>query len=173
MDDLAEQHWQRISTTQRPQFDLPHDVEWSVWHRGRRLTTWSEKYALTLIHTMPSQQYWVQKHTINNQGKKIAWEAMYQAYKTTPSRFKLWIPKWLSGWMPIGSKSKQWKVSATDVCPRCGDPEVHCHHVLRCPQDEATYQWAATLTKVRQLASSQPYAVRLTCRYSRRPPRMA
>jgi hypothetical protein len=74
---------------------------------------------------------------------------MYQAYKTTPSRLKLWISKWLSGWMPIGSKLKQWKLSTTDVCPRCGDPEKHHHHVLWCTQDEATHQWAATpLTKL-------------------------
>jgi hypothetical protein len=135
MDLLAKQHWKTISDSQRPQFDLPHKDDWSVWHRGRRLTTWSDKVlALTLIHTTPSQQYWIQKHTMHLHRSSIAWQAIYQAYKTTPTRFKLWIPKWLSGWIPIGKKLKQWKVTTTDVCPRCGEPELQRHHILRCPQ---------------------------------------
>jgi hypothetical protein len=107
MDNLAKQHWLTIKNTQQPHFDLPHRTdEWSIWHRGKRLTQWSEKTALKLINTTPSQQYWQQKHDMNRQGPAPAWEALYQAYKSAPTQFKLWTPKWLSGWIPIGKKLK-------------------------------------------------------------------
>jgi hypothetical protein len=82
---------------------------------------------------------------MHRQGPTPAWEALYQANKSAPTQFKLWTPNWLSGWIPIGKKLKQWKLSTTDVCPRCGEPETHHHHVLRYEQDEAQHQWSASL----------------------------
>jgi hypothetical protein len=54
-------------------------------------------------------------------------------------------PLYLSGWIPIGKKLKQWKLSTTDVCPRCGEPETHSQHDLCCEQDAAQHQWSASL----------------------------
>jgi hypothetical protein len=54
MDTLAKLHWQTVAHTNRPQFDLPTTNEWSVWHRNRRLTSWSDKVALQLIHEKPT-----------------------------------------------------------------------------------------------------------------------
>jgi hypothetical protein len=63
MDALAKLHWITVQNNHRPHFDLPHhSAEWSIWHRGKRLPRWSEKLALTLMHTTPSQQeYWYQR----------------------------------------------------------------------------------------------------------------
>jgi hypothetical protein len=132
MDALAKLHWIKVKNNHRPHFDLPHhSSEWSIWHRGKRLPRWSEKLALTLIHTTPSQQqYWYQRQRLNPYGPTPAWATLYQAYKTAPTRSKLWTSKCLSGWVLIGANMKQWKLSTTDVCPRCGEPETHRHHVL-------------------------------------------
>jgi hypothetical protein len=74
---------------------------------------------------------------------------MHQAYQTTPTQCKLWTPKWLASWIPIGKKLKHWKLSDMDVCPRHGEPEMHHHHVLvQYPQDEAMYRWTAAIDKL-------------------------
>jgi hypothetical protein len=109
-------------------------------HRGTRLTKWSEKVALTLINTTPSQQYWQQRNRMNLQGPQTDWDALYQAYKIAPSRFKPWTPKWLSGWIPIGAKLKKWKVSP--------EPEIQRYHVLRCGQNSTVQQWNAALNSL-------------------------
>jgi hypothetical protein len=85
---------------------------------------------------------------MNPHGPKPAWTALYQAYKTAPQRSKLWTPKWLSGWVPIGAKMKQWKLSMTDGCPRCREPKKHRHHVLRCTQEAAQHQWQAAINSL-------------------------
>jgi hypothetical protein len=148
MDTLAKLHWQTVAHTSRLHFDLPPTTEWSVWHRNRRLTSWSDKVALQLIHAKPTQSYWTKTQHIPQTNQPVAWDALYQAYKSTPLQRKLWIPKWLSAWLAIGKNLVRWKITQTDVCPRCGEPERRRHHVIQCPQDEAQHTWQALLNKL-------------------------
>jgi hypothetical protein len=93
MDTLAKLHWQTVAHTNRPHFDLPPTTEWSVWHRNRRLTSWSDKVALQLIHEKPTQKYWSKTQRIPQTTQQPAWDALCQSYKSTPLQRKLWIPK--------------------------------------------------------------------------------
>jgi hypothetical protein len=34
------------------------------------------------------------------------------------------------------------------ACPRCGEPEQHCYHVIKCTQDAAQHTWQASLNKL-------------------------
>jgi hypothetical protein len=82
MDTLAKRRWQTVAHTNRPQFDLPQTTEWSVWHRNRRLTSWSDKVALQLIHTKPAQNYWTKTQCIPHTTQPPAWDALNQATPT-------------------------------------------------------------------------------------------
>jgi hypothetical protein len=159
MDTLAKLHWQTVAHTSRPHFDLPPTTEWSVWHdRNRRLTSWSNKVAIQLTHAKPTQTYWTKTQRIPQTNQPVAWDALYQvAYKSTPLQRKVWIPKWLSAWLPIGKKLVRWKITQTDVCPRCGESERHRHHVIQCPQDEAKHTWQASLNKLDRWLTNKNY----------------
>jgi hypothetical protein len=89
MATLAKLHWQTVAHNRRPHFDLPPTTEWSVWHRNRLLTSWSNKVALQLIHAKPTQTYWTQTQRIPQTNQPVAWDALYQTYKSTPLRRKL------------------------------------------------------------------------------------
>jgi hypothetical protein len=147
MDTLAKAQWIVHKQQQRPFFDLPSDSTWSIWHNGRRLTRWSEKTAQHLIHATTAKTYWTRKQRFQTHHLP-AWDALYQAFHATNLYKKLWIPKWLTSWVPIGKKLKQWKIQTTDECPGCGEPEHHRHHVLRCKKPETIAQWDASLQKL-------------------------
>jgi hypothetical protein len=94
----------------------PTDNDLSIWHNGRCLIQWNEKQAQHLIRAKTATDYWTKKQriTVDNQP---AWDALYQAFTSTNLYKKLWIPKWLTSWVPIGKKLKQWKIQTTDECP--------------------------------------------------------
>jgi hypothetical protein len=147
MDTLAKSHWRMINQQQRPYFDLPTGHEWSIWHQGKRLVQWNEKIAQQLIHETSATSYWTKKHRIPNENQP-AWQAIYQAYSSTTLYKKLWIPKWLTSWLPIGRKLKQWKIQLNETCPGCGEPERHRHHVIRCTKPETVAQWNAAVNRL-------------------------
>jgi hypothetical protein len=104
--------------------------------------------ALQLIHATPTQKYWKKTQRIPLTHTPLAWDSLYQAHKSTPLQLKLWIPKWLSAWLPIGKNLKRWNITPTDACPQCGKPEQHRYHVIKCTQDAAQNQWQASLNKL-------------------------
>jgi hypothetical protein len=148
MDTLAKLHWQTVYNNNRPHFDLPATAEWSIWHRDRRLTTWTDKIALQLIYEKPTQKYWSKQQRIPTTTQPPEWNTLYQAYKTSQLTQRLWIPKWLSSWIPIGKNLVRWKISTTDVCPRCGEAETHRYYVIKCPQEQAIQTWEAAINKL-------------------------
>jgi hypothetical protein len=135
------------TTTTTVRFDLPTDNDWSIWHKGRRLIQWNEKQAQHLIHTKTATAYWTKKQRITKEIQP-AWEALYQTFTSANLYKKLWIPKWLTSWVPIGKKLKQWKIQTTDECPGCGEPELYRHHVLQCKKPETNAQWNAAVQKL-------------------------
>jgi hypothetical protein len=140
-------YWLKVHTQQRPEFDLPPTDNWSMWHTGKRLATWSGKLALDLIHSSPSKKFWKKKQRITDEQDEPAWDTLYQAFESAPATRKLWISKWLTGWLPTRKKLKRWKIQTTDACPGCGEPEINRQHPMRCATVDATQQWNATFRK--------------------------
>jgi hypothetical protein len=117
MDSLAKQHWKSIYDDQRAYFSLPPTTEWSLWHNHHRLTSWSENSGLEHIYQKPSQSYWIKKQRIPPTATDPHWTTTYNAFHNTVSPNRLWLTKWLTGWLPTGSKLLQWKATTNNLCP--------------------------------------------------------
>jgi hypothetical protein len=141
MDNLAKQHWRHINQEQRRYFSLPPTTEWSLWRNTTRITTWSETSGLELIYQQPSQGYWKKKQRIPLEQPDPQWCMTYNAFNNTHKPSKLWLTKWLTGWLPTGNKLLQWKVATNNLCPRCGQPELSKKHTISCKHIEALPIW--------------------------------
>jgi hypothetical protein len=148
MDTLAKNHWKHINDERRAHFSLPPTTEWSLWRNHHRITSWSETRGLELIYQRPSTQYWTKKQRIPGTATPPHWPTTYNAFKNTISPNRLWLTKWLTGWLPTGAKLQQWKVSTNNLCPRCGQPETTKLHVLFCLHIEANHLWQAELKNI-------------------------
>jgi hypothetical protein len=148
MDSLAKAHWQTVYDENRAYFSLPPTTEWSLWHDHHRITSWSETNGLEHIYQKPSQSYWIKKQRIPPTTMEPHWTTTYNAFHNTVNPNRLWLTKWLTGWLPTGSKLLQWNATTNNLCPRCGQPETTKLHVVFCKHNEANHLWLAALERL-------------------------
>jgi hypothetical protein len=148
MDTLAKEHWQKVDQDKRAYFSLPPTTEWSLWQHQHRITSWSETSGLELIYRQPSQSYWRKKQRIPKADTDPSWPTTYDAFRNTTNPNRLWLTKWLTGWLPTGSKLLQWNATTNNLCPRCGQPETTKLHVIFCTHIEANHLWQSEIQKL-------------------------
>jgi hypothetical protein len=148
MDTLAKEHWQKVDQDKRAYFSLPPTTEWSLWQHQHRITSWSETSGLELIYRQPSQTYWRKKQRIPETDTDPSWPTTYDAFRNTTNPNRLWLTKWLTGWLPTGSKLLQWNATTNNLCPRCGQPETTKLHVIFCTHIEANHLWQSEIQKL-------------------------
>lgn len=143
MDSLAKQYWGYLHERQFNWYSLPPGHgEWSLWHHSYRFPLWDKKTANRHLYTRSTSEYWNNKLQ-QVQSPEIDWDASGMAFKTLPLFQQLWIPKWLTSFIPYGRNIARW--GGLNVCPRCGETETHRHHVLQCPSPDAITCWTTNL----------------------------
>jgi hypothetical protein len=147
MDFLAKAYWSVHNELETPYFSLPAKNDWSIWHRGVRLTNWTNQKALELIYEKSTNDYWNKKHECQNNGQPD-WDAIEKATKMMPSHQRIWTSKWSSSAIATGKKLFDWKFQLTDACPRCGNSEDHRFHFVQCPAPRARSLWQRKTTKL-------------------------
>jgi hypothetical protein len=145
MDILAKRHREHIEAEQRPDFGLPPQLDWSLWHGEHRITSWSDTTALQLLYSGPAKTFWKKKLRMVDTAPEPNWSSTHNAFQNIPTYKKIWMIKYLTNRLPIGAKLLQWKFTTNDLCPRCGQPEQHRGHVLQCPHLEAVALWDKAL----------------------------
>jgi len=53
---------------------------------------------------------------------------------------RIWMTKWVTGWLPLGKNMKHWGFWTTDLCPECQQPESNPSHLFQCFAPERR-QW--------------------------------
>ena len=147
-DSAAKAYWNVTDALNTPSFDLPAEGVWSLWHKDRRLTSWSLKIASHIAFEQHTLKYWHKRHHQTHYAPHamIDWKTIGISLRSLPFHRRLWQSKWCSSYLPIGKNLKRWKICPTDACPRCGEPEDHRFHVIRCP--EAKQVWDNAIDKL-------------------------
>lgn len=144
MDGLAKQYWQHLQNSHFAWFSLPPlPGEWTLWHLEYRFPSWNPALAHRHLYNRSTSTYWQNKLRLAN-NPNIDWEASGMAFRTLSLYQQLWTPKWLTSFVPYGKNIARW--GGINMCPRCGGPEDHRHHVLSCPAPDAITCWNNNVT---------------------------
>jgi hypothetical protein len=125
---------------------LPQDAQWSIAIQGRRLPSFDRTVITQHIHGDDARAYWGTKHNLPDPASDVDWTIGHFSIRNSPLHMQLWIPKWMTGRLPIGGTLKKWGYQQTDVCPRCGQPELNSIHVVKCSSPPALSKWDAFLS---------------------------
>lgn len=131
MDRLAKTFWRTLERGGfRPHYLSEPDLQhWSLWLGPKRLCTWSRGFVEDLFYGAPVKQYWSTRLHYDTNG--CNWDALSHAFKRLPLPRQLWVPRWLSSFLPLRSTLFRWGLATDDKCPRCPHTETR-HHILVC-----------------------------------------
>jgi hypothetical protein len=145
MDLLAKSFWNTVSSSARPIHHLPpFRGQWSLWHGDTRLVNWTRARAEDLYYGSSAKAYWGKK--LDLPPAMCDWQALGKAFQRLTLSRQLWLPRYLTTFLPIGKNLLLWRISSDNLCPRCPQPELTRHHILRCPHVEARAIVASSLT---------------------------
>ena len=109
---------------------------WNIWSSGHKFTSMSREVFDNKIQKRYSQAYWCQETKLGNAFDYIDWNICGDYRKTVSINRRIWMTKWVTGWLPIGKNMSRWKLWMSDKCPECGSPETSTNHILFCPAPE-------------------------------------
>jgi hypothetical protein len=138
MDRIAKSYWQALQYFPVQYFDLPQDHHWHVKLCGRRLPTSDKTEIVHHIYADAAQQYWSKKYDIPAPQENVDWTIGHFSIRNSPLHQQLWIPKWMTRRLPIGVTLKRRGYQTTNVCPRCGRPELSIKDVVCCVAPSAS-----------------------------------
>ena len=149
MDKLAKLYWHLLNANRPLPFSLPTVAGTiSIWAGPHRLTTWTRAVAQKHFFNRPISTYWQDRSPTSLQA--IDWDACGRALRRVTATQQLWIPRWLTSFLPTGNRVRFMNTAHTHLCPRCQEAEDHRFHVIRCPHPEAQIIWQQ---RVQQLDS--------------------
>jgi hypothetical protein len=120
MDKIAKSYWQALQYFPVQYFDLPPDHHWHVKLCGRWLPTFDKTEIVHHIYDDAAQKYWGKKYDIPDPHNNVDWTIGHFSISNSPLHQQLWIPKWMTGQLPIGATLKRWGYQTTNVCPDVG-----------------------------------------------------
>ena len=140
MDTLAKTYWSVLNAARPPSFGLPDSLNGcSLWCGTRRLTSWDRLTAQVYFFNPALKEYWQAKSTTPLDD--IAWEATGRALRRMTLYQQIWIPRWITSFLPTGNRMILFDPQNTQDCPRCAAPETHRFHAIRCQQPSAALLW--------------------------------
>jgi hypothetical protein len=147
MDSLAKTFWNETQPTVKP-FYPRNSSGWSLWIGQRKLSTWNRSELYNHCNSTKILGHWsIRRNIPGNMIKSIDWEACEDSMKLLGLNRSLWIPKWLSGFAPVGKVMQRYKLQTHAECPRCSEYE-DTNHVLQCKAPRAVTKWEASITKL-------------------------
>lgn len=105
------------------------------------------KSSVTLISTRKARIFWLDKFKITSSAApSVNWLSFGRAFKALGFNRQIFVRKWLSKTIPVGTTLRKRKYGIDNRCPRC-----HCYdesplHVLICPDSETRTHRSALLT---------------------------
>ncbi len=149
MDGLAKTYWNDTHMSVLPFY--PHSTfGWSTWIAERKLSSWDRQSLYEHCRSPAILKHWSTRRKIpSNLIRSIDWEACHRAVKQLGLHRSLWIPKWLSGFAPVGKVLQRNNLQDHAECPRCAAFE-NTAHVIICPAPTAQRQWDSSLAQLNE-----------------------
>lgn len=147
MDKLAKSYWTILNTQRPPPFHLqPPPGQLALWFNGSRVLMWNRSVAESLFYNPAITTYWASRRQIDLRAVDFTASAM--ALRRMNFGQQLWVPRWITSFLPTGDRIQLYSPALATLCPRCGHFEAHRFHVIRCPQPDAQILWQQRLTQL-------------------------
>jgi len=147
MDTLAKSYWHTLNANQPPYFSVsPFPGQLSIWHESMRLSKWSRETAELHFYNPMVAHYWWDKRKLRITSIDLTTSAM--ALRRMNLAQQLWVPRWITSFLPTGNRMMLISADHSPLCPRCGQAETHRSHVIRCPHPDVITRWQHRLTKL-------------------------
>ena len=105
------------------------------------------KSSVTLIATRKARSYWLKKFEITTHAAvTVNWTSFGRAFKALEFGRQIFVRKWLSKTIPVGTILRKRSYGTDNRCPRCQCYEESPIHVLICPDPETKQHRLALLT---------------------------
>ena len=161
MDAAAKRHAKRTAGSTPPNFRFANEA-WSVWIRGRKLSSFTKQAVYELVNDKKAKDYWMKKES--NPLTEEQWDsfnkpALKTAKKERPTGKNRFIFKFATGHFACGRQMKRRKEWNHDRCPVCGAPDENNHHVLMCQAVSSRATWTKALQDLKKWmtdADTQP-----------------
>jgi hypothetical protein len=158
VDDSAKNKLSSLLQQQPPQHrpqHLPHEDVEVYWTNNRFIKT---KISSLLVRTLTLhlqtsiiRKYWIKKRKFSQLSETfIDWEASKKSRLGIDRSRQKWLSKWMTGFCGVGIMLQRYKHQRHSKCPRCLSDNETVHHVLQCPNLEATQLWSTSLEKLEQ-----------------------
>jgi len=105
---------------------------WQLWTVKVKLTSFSQEKFNLIVQKRYSQEYWAQATKLGNIFKLIDWQACGDYCHIVSILRKIWMTKWVTGWLPIAKNMKRWGMWTTANCPECDSSMEDTGHILQC-----------------------------------------
>ena len=147
MDQLAKSYWSILNSNRPAPFSLPSPDQWGIYSGPRRLVSWNRRTAQQLFFNRTRTDYWQTR--VPNAFPFVDWDACGAALRGLKHSLRLWVPRWLTSFLPTGNRVAYIPTTPISVlCPRCLEPELHRYHVIRCSHPGARLLWQQNLTRL-------------------------
>ena len=101
------------------------------------------------ISTLELKEWWIEKKRFKVQDDPyIDWAAMVYCMRNCGSRYKRFIPKWVSGQIAVGKVMQYRKARVHNRCPRCNAFMEDTTHVLRCQTRRTIQHWEILVNRL-------------------------
>jgi len=131
----AKGFWETLHTWghQPSSTQLPYEG-WTLWMNTTKLTSLNRDHLQLHSQSQYSTQYWAQATKLNHLIPLIDWEVIGWVRQKMHIHRHIWMTKWATGWLSMGSNMKKWKQWASDQCPVCNLPSVRktSNHLMLC-----------------------------------------
>lgn len=97
-------------------------------------------------HNQSALSYWQRKTSLAP--SNAHWLATGNAYCNLTSNCQLWLPQWLTYFVPLGYQMQQWRLRVQPLCPCCPELVTHRSHVLQCSHSDVSTIWDCWLTNL-------------------------
>jgi len=87
-----------------------------------------------------STRYWKQPNKLGTLFEQIAWPACGTVRKSLPISRRVWMTKWVTGWLPVAKNMQRWGMWDTAVCPVCQTSVEDTAHLTSCPVSKSQPQ---------------------------------
>ena len=139
-----------LTARRTPRHQTVWGAPWSLWIRGKKLTSRISTAIYDRVHDALGRAYWLGKSDVTEEAfALIDWEAIGGAMRESKRSRRVFLAKHCSGMCGVGKFMLRWKEWDHDLCPRCGVSEDSAH-VWRCPGFGAHALWETSINHLLQ-----------------------
>jgi len=123
---------------------------WSIWRENIKLSSLDRSLFDQLIQAEFSTRYWKQPKKLGALFEHIEWAACGTLRNSLPISRRVWMTKWVTGWLPVAKNMHRWGMWESALCPVCQASVEDMAHLTSCTMSKSQPQLQAVIQKFEQ-----------------------